>query len=90
MLRNSLQQMLVEGATFEARHGKPCLGTVALLSRFQLAQGESTHRGVIARFVLRITLSGNNYECIGLEAPSRELLETVETSRAGPFISRIR
>ena len=46
MLRNSLQQMLVEGAAFETRHGKPCLGIAALLSRFQLAQGKSTHTGI--------------------------------------------
>ena len=31
MLRNSLKQMLVEGAAFETRHGKPCLGIAVLL-----------------------------------------------------------
>ena len=46
MLRNSLQQMLVEGAPFEACHGKACLGIAALLPRFQLAQGKSTHTGI--------------------------------------------
>ena len=38
--------MLVEGAPFETRHGKPCLSTAALLSRFQFAQGQSTHAGI--------------------------------------------
>ena len=52
MLRNSLKQMLVEGAPFEARHGKPCLGTAALLSRFQLAQDESTHTGIEVKMQL--------------------------------------
>ena len=52
MLRNSLQQMLVEGAPFETRHGKACLGTAALLSRFQLAQGKSTHTGIEVKMQL--------------------------------------
>ena len=55
MLRNSLQQMLVEGAAFEARHGKPCLGAaIALLSRFQIAQGQSTHTGIEVKMQLRL------------------------------------
>ena len=54
MLRNSLQQMLVEGAPFEARHGKPCLGIAALLSRFQFAQGQSTHAGIEVNMQLRL------------------------------------
>ena len=52
MLRNSLQQMLVEGAPFETRHGKACLGTAALLPRFQLAQGKSTHTGIEVKMQL--------------------------------------
>ena len=31
---------------FETRHGKPCLSTAALPSRFQFAQGQSTHAGI--------------------------------------------
>ena len=60
MPRNSLQQMLVEGAPFETRHGKPCLGTAALLKRFQLAQGQSTHAGIEVKmqFGLRARLAG--------------------------------
>ena len=55
MLRNSLQQMLVEGAPSEARHGKPCLSTaIALLSRFQFAQGQSTHTGIEVNMQLRL------------------------------------
>ena len=60
MPRNSLQQMLVEGAPFETRHGKPCLGTAALLKRFQLAQGQSTHAGIEVKMQLglRARLTG--------------------------------
>ncbi len=60
MPRNSLQQMLVEGAPFETRHGKPCLGTAALLSCFQLAQGQSTHTGIEMKMQLglRARLTG--------------------------------
>ena len=54
MLRNSLQQMLVEDAPFETRHGKACLGTAALLPRFQLAQGKSTHTGIEVKMQLRL------------------------------------
>ena len=52
--------MLVEGAPFETRHGKPCLGTAALLKRFQLAQGESTHAGIEVKMQLglRARLTG--------------------------------
>ena len=46
--------MLVESAPFETRHGKPCLGIAALLSRFQLAQGESTHTGIEVKMQLRL------------------------------------
>ena len=60
MTRNSLQQMLVEGTPFETRHGKPCLGTAALLKRFQLAQGQSTHSGIEVKMQLglRARLTG--------------------------------
>ena len=52
--------MLVEGAPFETRHGKPCLGTAALLKRFQLAQGQSTHTGIEVKMQLglRARLTG--------------------------------
>lgn len=50
--RNSLKQMLVEGAPFETRHGKPYLAPTALLPRLQFAQGQSTHAGVEVKMQL--------------------------------------
>ncbi len=50
MLRNAFKQVSVEGATFEAGHGK--LGIAVLLSGFQLANGESTHTGVEVKMPL--------------------------------------
>ena len=41
MLRNSLKQMLVEGAAFETRHGKPCLGIAVLLCASSLPRIKS-------------------------------------------------
>ena len=60
MLRNAFRQILVEGATFEAGHGKACLGTAALLLRFQLAQGKNTHTGIEVKMQLglRARLTG--------------------------------
>ena len=46
VLRNSLKQVLVEGAPFDTCHRKPCLAPSALLSRFEFAQGERTHAGI--------------------------------------------
>ena len=46
MLRNSLKQVLIEGATFDTRHRKPGLAPTALLPRFEFAQGEGTHAGI--------------------------------------------
>ena len=46
MLRNSLKQVLVEGATFDTCHGKSCLASIALLPRFEFTQGEGTHAGI--------------------------------------------
>ena len=46
--------MLVEGAPFETRHGKACLGTATLLPRSQLAQGKSTHTGIEVNMQLRL------------------------------------
>ena len=46
MLRNSLKQVLVEGATFDTCHGKSCLTLTDLPPRFEFAQGEGTHAGI--------------------------------------------
>ena len=78
MTRNSLQQMLVEGAPFETRYGKPCLGTAALLKRFQLAQGQSTHTGIEVKMQLglRARLTGTQRRKL-LGVPEEKLdLET--------------
>lgn len=63
MLRNAfilrqVQEMWVEGAPFEAGHGK--LGVATLLSCFQLAKGEGAHTGVEVKMQLglRARLTG--------------------------------
>ena len=88
MLRNTLKQMLVEGAPFETRHGKPCLGIAALLSCFQLAQGQSTHAGIEVKMQLRLRARLTGIQRRKLLGVSEEKLD-LET-RFVPTIKRLR
>ena len=80
--------MLVEGAPFETRHGKPCLGTAALLSRFQLAQGQSTHTGIEVKMQLGLGAGLTGTQRRKLLGVSEEKLDL--EARFVPTIKRLR
>ena len=88
MLRNAFKQMLVEGAAFEAGHGKPCLGIAALLPRLQLAQGKSTHTGIEVKMQLGLGARLTGTQGRKLLGVSEEKLDL--EARFVPTIKRLR
>ena len=80
--------MLVESAPFETRHRKPCLGIAALLSCFELAQGESTHAGIEVKMQLGLRARLTGTQRRKLLGVSEEKLD-LET-RFVPTIKRLR
>ena len=88
MLRNSLQQILVEGTPFETRHRKPCLSTNDLLPSFQFAQGQSTHTGIEVKMQLRLRARLTGTQRRKLLGVSEEKLDL--EARFVPTIKRLR
>ena len=46
MLTNTLDQMLIKGASLEARHGKRCRSLPVLLTGVEFGEGDRTQTGI--------------------------------------------
>ena len=46
MLTNAIDQVLIEGPTLEAGHGKRSVAVAALMTRFELGEGHGTQTGI--------------------------------------------